>query len=80
VKIRGSASALVYLDIGSGNIGGSRKPEFNISDAAYGRLMLMDGNASVEKLPMGRRLSGPGSPPMAQSGPRGWHTATSRIL
>ncbi|MGA3238118.1 MAG: hypothetical protein ABSG03_17645 [Bryobacteraceae bacterium] len=83
VKVRGGGSARVSLESGSGNL------EFSASDAAYGaRVMLMDGNASVERLPMERRVSDPGrrtisppplSLPMAQAGRRGWHIATSRM-
>jgi hypothetical protein len=68
VKIRGSGSARVSLASGSSNTSdsgitsGSGNLEFNTSDVAYGaRLILMDGNASVERLPMERRVSGPGS-------------------
>src|SRR5262249_7783888 len=52
LKIRGSASTRVTL------VSGSSRLEFAAGDVAYGaRLFLMEGNASVEKLPMERRIS-----------------------
>jgi len=55
LKIRGSGAARVTLESASGKL------EFNAPDVAYGeRLVLMDGNASVERLPVERRLSAAG--------------------
>jgi hypothetical protein len=56
LKIRGSASARVTV------VSESSRLEFAAGDVAYGaRLFLMEGNASVEKLPMERRISDPGA-------------------
>jgi len=56
LKIRGSGSARLSL------VSGSSRLEFAAADLAYGaRLFLMDGNASVERLPMERRISESGS-------------------
>ena len=52
LKLRGSGSARIVLESGAGRL------EFNTADVAYGaRVTLLDGNASVEKLPVERRLS-----------------------
>jgi hypothetical protein len=56
LKIRGGAAARVTFDTSAG------KFEFNSAEVTYGdRLVFLDGNASVEKLPVERRLSEPGS-------------------
>jgi len=56
LKLGGSTSARVSLESGSGRLA------FDTADVAYGaRVVLMDGNASVERLPVERKLSDPGS-------------------
>jgi hypothetical protein len=56
LKLHGSRSARVALE------SGPEKFEFNAADVAYGEhLALLDGNASVERLPLERKLSEPGS-------------------
>lgn len=56
LKIRGSGSARVRLTSGSSRL------EFATTDIAYGsRVLLLDGNASLERLPVERRISDPGS-------------------
>ena len=56
LKIRGSGAARVSV------VSGSSRLEFAAADIAYGaRVLLMDGNGAVERLPVERRISDPAS-------------------